>query len=178
MKKYLDENGLIMMTTMLKGELNNKVEKVEGKGLSTNDLTNDLLEKINNAGDSSFNGDYNNLTNKPTIPSNVSQLTNDSDFQTADQVNSLINNKVSSVMKYKGSVSSMNDLPSNATIGDVYNIETEGTNNSAGDNAVWNGTGWDVLAGMVDLSDYYMKSELTPMTNDEIAAIFGGLNEQ
>lgn len=32
------------------------------------------------AGTSSFNGDYNSLTNKPTIPTKTSQLTNDSGF--------------------------------------------------------------------------------------------------
>lgn len=34
------------------------------------------------AGTSSFNGDYNSLTNKPTIPTKTSQLTNDSGFIT------------------------------------------------------------------------------------------------
>lgn len=48
-------------------QLNNKVDKVEGKGLSTNDLTDALVEKINNAGDSSFTGDYDDLTDKPSI---------------------------------------------------------------------------------------------------------------
>lgn len=50
-------------------QLNNKVDKVEGKGLSTNDLTDALVEKINNAGDSSFTGDYDDLTNRPSINS-------------------------------------------------------------------------------------------------------------
>lgn len=48
-------------------QINNKVDKVAGKGLSTNDLTDALVEKINNAGDSSFTGDYDDLTDKPSI---------------------------------------------------------------------------------------------------------------
>ena len=48
-------------------QLNNKVDKVEGKGLSTNDLTDELKTKILNAGDSSFTGDYDDLTDKPSI---------------------------------------------------------------------------------------------------------------
>ena len=43
--------------------ISTKVDKEDGKGL--------------------FSGNYNDLTNKPTIPSNTSQLTNDSNFITS-----------------------------------------------------------------------------------------------
>ena len=38
-KKYIGENALSYFWLKIKGFLNNKVDKVEGKGLSTNDLT-------------------------------------------------------------------------------------------------------------------------------------------
>lgn len=53
--------------------LNNKVDKVNGKGLSTNDLTDELLQKINNAGDSSFSGNYDDLTGKPGKASSIKE---------------------------------------------------------------------------------------------------------
>ena len=60
-----------------------------------------------------------------------------------------VDNKVSSVYKYKGSVATYGDLPtSGLTIGDVYNVE------DTGDNYAWNGTVWDKLAGTIDLSGY------------------------
>ena len=65
--RYLDENGLLYVIQKVKSWLGNKVDKVDGKGLSTNDLTNELLEKIMNAGDSSFSGVYSDLVNKPKI---------------------------------------------------------------------------------------------------------------
>ena len=54
-------------------ELNNKVDKVTNKGLSTNDLTDELKSQYNIAYTHSqtnhFDGNYDNLTNKPNIPS-------------------------------------------------------------------------------------------------------------
>lgn len=66
-KKYIGENALSYFWLKIKGFLNNKVDKVEGKGLSTNDLTDELKEKILRAGDSTFSGDYGDLTSKPSI---------------------------------------------------------------------------------------------------------------
>ena len=42
---------------------------------------------------SDFSGSYNDLTNKPTIPSKTSDLTNDSGFQTANDVSTAISSK-------------------------------------------------------------------------------------
>ena len=67
MAKFLNDDGLLYVWQKIKVLLEKKVDKVEGKGLSTNDLTNELLEKINSAGSSSFSGSYTDLTNKPTL---------------------------------------------------------------------------------------------------------------
>lgn len=45
----LDENGTLYLWQRLKLKFANKVDVVPGKGLSTNDLTNELVAKINNA---------------------------------------------------------------------------------------------------------------------------------
>lgn len=70
-KKYVSNNTLLYFWQKIKPKFTaletGKVDKVEGKGLSTNDLTDALLEKINNAGDSSFTGDYDDLDNRPSI---------------------------------------------------------------------------------------------------------------
>ena len=71
--------------------------------------------------------------------------------------------KVTSVYRYKGTVSAYADLPSSGQeIGDVWNIETADSAHGikAGDNVAWNGTTWDVLAGEIDLTAYPTKSEL------------------
>lgn len=45
-KKYLDKTGLERLWTKLKSLLSNKVDKVNGKGLSTNDFTNEYKTKL------------------------------------------------------------------------------------------------------------------------------------
>ena len=74
-----------------------------------------------------------------------------------------VDNKLSAVYKYKGTVATYSALPTaDRTVGDVYNVETADAENGieAGDNVAWNGTGWDVLGGNVDLSNYALKTDL------------------
>lgn len=86
-----------------------------------------------------------------------------------------IDNKLSASMTYQGSVDAFTDLPAKPNKGDVYNIKTaggtgaDGTAVKAGDNVAWNGTGWDVLGGAIDLSGYVESSDR--ITNDDIDKI-------
>ena len=88
---------------------------------------------------------------------------NAADVYTKDEVDG----KISGVYHYKGTVATYSALPSDAAVGDVYNIETADAalGVKAGDNAAWNGSAWDILSGTVDLSNYFTKSEV----NDALA---------
>ena len=56
---------------------------------------------------------------------------------------------VSAVYKYKGSVSTEAELPEDSQVtGDVWNVEDTGMN------VAWDGTKWDKLGSVVDLSGY------------------------
>ena len=102
-----------------------------------------------------------------SVPTKTSDLNNDSGFITKE-VNDLTNyykktetynkieidGKLASIYRYKGTVATYSDLPSTGlTIGDVYNVEEDGSNYA------WNGTIWDKLGGDVDLSNYYNKTQ-------------------
>jgi len=121
-------------------------------------------------------GSYNDLSNKPTIPTNVSDLGNDLDFQTSTEVDTTIatalngyatetyvNNAISglgSTFTIKGSVATVADLPASGnTIGDVYYVEAK----QAG--YVWieinNVPQWEQLGETIDLSNYALLSDLT-----------------
>jgi|GEM_PF-4909279 len=100
-----------------------------------------------------FSGNYNDLTNKPTIPTpptKVSELVNDKNYVDENFVNS----KLTAVYKFKGSVANYTALPAtDLVVGDVYDVKDTGMNYA------WNGTDWDALGSFVDLSDYYSKDE-------------------
>lgn len=84
-----------------------------------------------------------------------------------------VDNKLTSAVKYKGTVATYSNLPtSGQQIGDMYNITSADTAHGikAGDNVVWSGTAWDVQSGTVDLSGCVQNADV--MTNTEIDALF------
>lgn len=223
-KKYLDDNGLLYFWGKIKNVF---VEKENGKGLSTNDFTNNYKDKLDGIASGaevnvieniSVNGVQGTISNKIasvsisagaidsisvngtpqtidqnknvdiSVPTNNNQLTNGAGYQTASDVNTAIDSKISSTYKAKGSVAFAN-LPSltSANEGNVYNVSdaftttsdfVEGAGNSypAGTNVVIiNTTGttykYDVLSGFVDLSAYQLSAELIAITNAEIDTI-------
>lgn len=72
--------------------------------------------------------------------------------------------KVSAVYRYKGSVATYAELPTEGnTVGDVWNVAAadEAHGIKAGDNVAWTGSAWDALSGTVDLTPYATKNELS-----------------
>lgn len=120
------------------------------------------------------NGTTQTITNKAvdiTVPTAVSDLTNDSGFQTASDVETAIGQAVSSAYIYKGSVATVADLPASGnTVGDVYDVQATGVNYA------WDGTQWDSLGSYVDTSVLWtsvtgQSNTLEAMTVAEINAI-------
>lgn len=150
-------------------ELKTRVVRPEaGKGLSTNDLTDELKAKYDQAAQK---------VDSISVPTKVSQLQNDSKYQTESQVTSAINAKVSSVYKPGGSIAfaSLPEL-SASVLGMVYNVtdaftttadfvDDSGKKYPAGTNVVVvdadsGSYKFDVLAGFVDLSGYATTSAM------------------
>lgn len=94
-----------------------------------------------------------------TVPTKVSDLTNDSNFQTGTQVSQAISAAVASAYKYKGSVANYASLPASGnTEGDVWNVADTWMNYA------WTGSVWDALGSSVDLSNYIAKDNTTSFT--------------
>lgn len=149
-----------------KDEVSTKVDKVSGKGLSTNDYTTDEKNKLAgiaagaevnvNADWTATSGDA-MIINKPTIPSKTSELTNDSNYITSSAVDTKISSAIASVYRVKGTVSNYSSLPtSNVTIGDVYNLSDTGANYVC---TATSPITWDKLSETVDLSSYSTTAE-------------------
>ena len=68
--------------------------------------------------------------------------------------------KLVKIYTYKGSKDTYAELPSDAVAGDVWNVVEAHEGHPAGTNYAWTGTEWDALAGSIDLSNYYNKSEV------------------
>lgn len=93
MASYLDQNGLLYFWQKI---VNKFVAKETGKGLSTNDFTTELKNKLDGIASgaqvnvkpdwNAATGNAAEILNKPTIPSKTSDLTNDSGFITSEQV--------------------------------------------------------------------------------------------
>lgn len=98
MAKYLDQNGLLYFWQQVKPKIDAKVDAVEGKGLSTNDLTDELLAKLTGIAEGAqvnvlesvkVNGVAQNITDKGVdiaVPTKTSDLTNDSGFITTADI--------------------------------------------------------------------------------------------
>lgn len=124
-RKYLDYEGLKYYNNILQHQLDNKIDKVEGKGLSTNDYTDIDKSKLNK-------------------------------FSDAD--NYALKSDIVNIYKFKGSVTSYEDLPTSRNIvGDVYNTEDTGMNYAwVGDNT------WDALGGTISF-EYITNSDIDIM---------------
>lgn len=86
-----------------------------------------------------------------------------------------IKSSLGTIYNYKGSKETWAELPSNATAGDVWNVNEAHDNVPAGTNWAWDGSKWDALGGTVDLSSYATTSEMESYVD---SAIESAIEEQ
>ena len=104
-----------------------------------------------------------------------------SSYATQSWTSEQIENKLSSLYSFKGSVQTYGDLllVQFPNVGDTYNVIT-GNNPevdesawpafSSGTNFAWDGDEWDSLGGSFDLSSYYNKTETDALLNTKAPA--------
>ncbi len=153
--------------------LSGKVDKVTGKGLSTNDYTTDEKNKLTGIAA----GAQVNVIEAVKVDGTALTVTDKA--VNIDLSGYAKKTDISSVYKVKGTLASVSELPANAAEGDVYNISTPFTNNGknypAGTNVVYvvtdgdqEGGKWDALGGVTDLSAYAKTTEVTTAINNAV----------
>lgn len=173
--KPLDENGLIFLWQQI---LSQFVKKEEGKGLSTNDLTDELLQKIQNSGNSIFDGDYNSLTSQPQI--NGITLTGNKtldDLGITDAITDAIGNVTQISFEV---VEDFANLPVIGEVGVFYLTPNNGGENNNYDEWIWNEktSAYELIGTIqndIDLSGYVKYTDIKPITNDEILNIINSV---
>lgn len=105
------------------------------------------------------------------LPTAVSELTNDSGYQTASDVASAVANALDDVTGI--SYESVASLPATGEAGVIYLVpKTGGAGANVKDEYIWTGSAFEKIGDTeVDLSNYWGKDELVPMTIAEIDEI-------
>lgn len=194
-KKYVDDTvAAVDVTEQISGKadktyvdskLDTKVDKEEGKGLSTNDYSDNDRQKVSNIVDyvttmrstTSMNTmglsldkknvitgsiyttrsiTFNSASSKSAGVLTASYFEKLDALPSAEELDQKINTAIGSVYKVKGSVANYEALPkSDVAIGDVYNLEDTGANYVATSTT----PDWDKLSETVDLSGYLTKTD-------------------
>lgn len=194
-KKYVDDTvAAVDVTEQISGKadktyvdskLDTKVDKEEGKGLSTNDYSDNDRQKVSNIVDyvttmrstTSMNTmglsldkknvitgsiyttgsiTFNSASSKSAGVLTASYFEKLDALPSAEELDQKINTAIGSVYRVKGSVANYEALPKeNVTIGDVYNLEDTGANYVATSTT----PDWDKLSETVDLNGYLTKTD-------------------
>ena len=211
---YTGTNALTYLLTLVKQFVNSglskKVDIVEGKTLTTNDLTAQLKGNYDKAYIHSqathapTNAQANvietiKVNNTPltptgkavdiSIPTKVSQLSNDSGFQkasdvntaitnkgyqTAQQVQDAINNALSGITGIEFKV--VSQLPQSGERGVICLLAHAHGNGDAYDEYIWVSNKWEKIGNTdIDLSAYAKTTDFVEIQNTEIQSIWDSI---
>lgn len=154
----------------------NKFEPKEaGKGLSTNDFTNEhkssllaMQDRIDLATDDTYivKGNY---------PSELIVTTNAIVDGVRKEVNVLVSgtgveNQVGEVFNINVPFCTTYTILDEGEVTIKFISEVQGKTFPAGTNIVYTSEGWDILGGTYDFSDYVMKDDITPISDEDITS--------
>lgn len=117
---------------LVKTDLDGKVDKINGKGLSTNDYDNTAKNKVDSLATVATTGSYADLSNKPTIPTVVSTIADgNSNAISSDAVYDALALKADSsglsTVATSGSYNDLSDKPDLSNFGGAVTVEKKTT---------------------------------------------------
>ena len=192
---------MTLLISKIKSALGGKVDVVSGKGLSTNDYTSAEKQKLSGIASGaqvnvieSVNVNGTKLTPNSkavdvTVPTKTSQLTNDSGYQSAtsvesiitakgyqtqSQVQSLINSAVGNITSIR--YEKVTSLPATGSNGVIYLVAHSHGTQDIYDEYIWlteTKTYEKIGNTDIDLSAYVKSSELTAITTNDLNTMWG-----
>ena len=149
----MDKRGGILLHTLTK-EIQ---DRQAGDNTNATAISTHATNKSNPHGVTKEQVGLGNVDNTSDLDKPISTATQNALNLKADK------SEISSLYRPKGSVATVNDLPTNAQVGDVYDVQ------STGMNYVWTGTKWDELGAIIDLSPYYTKTEVDSALSGKVS---------
>lgn len=183
-KKYLDSDGVKYLAQKIYTRMDNadanKVDKVTGKGLSTNDYTTNEKSKLSGIATGAqvnvietikVNGTAQTVSSKAvniTVPTDTATLANGAGYQTASQVNSAINSAVGKITGISFEV--VKSLPASGAAGRIYLMADKHSDaNDNYDEYIYYNSAWEKIGNTdVDLSNYLQKTDVSALSNTDI----------
>ena len=163
-----DRNGVAVLWTQI---LLQFVRKEEGKDLSTNDLTDELLQKIQSAGTSNFDGNYNSLIGQPSI--NGITLEGNKTLEDLGITKAIID-AIGNVTQISFEVKeSFSDLPLFGEVGTFYLVPNNARENDNYREYIWdvNSSQYELIGTIqnkIDLSEYVKRDDVKPMIDNNV----------
>ena len=148
-KEYFGESRLSQLLSLLSKEFKKYVAVVPGKGLSTEDFTNDLKTKLEGI--------------------------DLSKYSTIEQMNQAIQEAVSEVVQIKFTKPEEGILPQTGTDGTIYLIPNNGSENNVYDEYFWDSTNSKFEkfgTTEIDLTNYLQSENVTEITEEDFSALW------
>lgn len=191
--KYTGRNTLIYLLTLIK---NNFVQKDGNKVLSDNNLTDELLAKIQGDGDANIiesisvngniltpDGNKNVNINVPEVSTNIeTDATNDVKAVSPRAVKSYVSEAIADIQGIEYKILTDGEYADGVPTvsgekGVIYLVPISGGTNNSYEEFIYDGTKFEKIGTTeVNLDGYVLESELVEITNTEIDEIYNSIS--
>ena len=164
--KILTQEGLEYLIQKIDGQLETKVNVETGKGLSTNDYTTaekEALAKVvqDVEGIVAVGGQANVI--ETVKVDGVALVPDEAKAVNIDLSAYALKSDIVSAMFWRGTVATVDALPTDAAVGDIYHVTATG-----GEHA-WDGSAWQELGSILDLSAYSTTEQVNGLISAAVA---------
>lgn len=158
-------------------DLSGKVDKVDGMGLSHNDLTDDLVTKINNAAGGNITLDYESLINKPVAATAEKDgLMSKEDKAALDAMGTTIDTKIATELGKVNHFAVVDALPevADAKANTFYMVPKAGSETIKDEYILIDGEFVKFGSTDLDLSGFVKTEDLEYVTEADVENLFPG----